>query len=358
MVRQATATAVSASISTPVCPLILTLARTISPGRRWSGSMSTAICEMASGWQSGISSWVFFAAMMPAMRAAPSTSPFLALPLRTRSSVDMAIATRPSATATRSVAALAETSTMRASPPLARWVNLGVRAKGSPRRAEVALVVGKQRARRRRNIRLPHQALADQEGRNADRGERLEIGGAGNSALADGDAVARDFWRQQAAGRQRGVERLEVAVVDADQPRAPPQRALKFALIVDFEQHVHAVVEGRVLEVGRDLVVDRRHDDQDAVGAPRARLDHLVDVIHEILAQHRQAGGRARRHQVLGGALERGVIGQHREAGGAARRIGACMRRRVEVGADEALGRARLLDLGDQRIVAGGAPSL
>ena len=34
---------------------------------------------MARGWQSGISSCVFLAAMMPAMRAVASTSPFLAV---------------------------------------------------------------------------------------------------------------------------------------------------------------------------------------------------------------------------------------------------------------------------------------
>ena len=86
--------------------------------------MSTAILESASGWQSGISSCVRFAAMMPAMRAAPSTSPFLALPSSTRSSVFAVITTRPSATATRSVAAFADTSTMRASPPLAEMGEL------------------------------------------------------------------------------------------------------------------------------------------------------------------------------------------------------------------------------------------
>ena len=40
-----------------------------------------------SGWQSGISSWVRFAAMMPASRAVPSTSPFLASPWRISASV-------------------------------------------------------------------------------------------------------------------------------------------------------------------------------------------------------------------------------------------------------------------------------
>ena len=52
-------------------------------------------------------------------------------------------------------------------------------------------------------------------------------------------------------------------------------------------------------------------------------------------------------------ALERRRVGQHREAGGAARLVGARERRRIEIGADQALRRARLLDLGDQRVVAG-----
>ena len=48
-------------------------------------------------------------------------------------------------------------------------------------------------------------------------------------------------------------------------------------------------------------------------------------------------------------ALKGGPVGQDREAGGAARLIGARKRRRIEVGADQALGRARLLDLGNER---------
>ena len=76
------------------------------------------------------------------------------------------------------------------------------------------------------------------------------------------------------------------------EPRAPAQRALELPLVVDLEQHVHAERDRGVLEVLRQAVVDRRHDDQDAVGAPGARLDHLIGVVHEILAQHRQRRSR------------------------------------------------------------------
>src|SRR6476659_1944395 len=148
--------------------------------------MSSSTRESASGWHSGISSCVLFAAMMPAMRAAPSTSPFLASPLSTSSSVVALITTRPSATAIRSVAAFSDTSTMRASPRRPIWVNFAIallgRLHGSTR---------EQRLGRGSNVLLPHQAFADQEGRHADLFEARQIGRGEQPALADDDPVRR-----------------------------------------------------------------------------------------------------------------------------------------------------------------------
>jgi hypothetical protein len=121
---------------------------------------------------------------------------------------------------------------------------------------------------------------------------------------------------------------------------------------VDFDQHVHAVRDGRILDLLRGGVVERGHDDQDAVGAMGAGFRHLVGVEHEILAQHWQAGCRARRHHEIEMALERGRIGQHRQARRAAGLVGLGQRRRVEIGANESLGRRGLFHLGNQRIVA------
>src|SRR3954466_15001207 len=173
MVRQATDTAVSASISTPVGPVTLTVARTMQPGSFLSGVMSIVTLGSASGEHRGVSSEVRLAAMMPAMRAAPSTSPFLALPETIRSSVALAMTTRPSATAVRSVAALAETSTIRASPDASIWVRaepplealsleaLSAIGLASPSGAR-AIGACQQCAGRRGYIGLPHQAFADQ----------------------------------------------------------------------------------------------------------------------------------------------------------------------------------------------------
>src|SRR5215470_375505 len=350
MVRQATETAVSASISTPVCPVTLAVARTMRPGKASSGSMSTAILESASGWQSGMSSCVFLPAMMPAMRAAPSTSPFLASPLSTRSSVAGVITTRPSAMAMRSVAGFADTSTMRASPLWPRWVSLP--ATGLLRCAREPLRAAEQGTRRSLDIGLAHQAFADQESAHADARKCIEIGGGEDSALRHRDALGGNSRCQPLGGRKRGLEGAQITVVDADKPRAQLERALELGLVVHLEQHIHAMSERGCLQLLRQHIGDARHDDQDAVGAPGARLRHLIRVVHEILAQRRQLGGGAHGGEIVGLALERRRIGEHRETRCTARRIGARQRRRIEVGANEALRGARLLDLRNQSVAA------
>src|SRR5690606_15883196 len=85
-----------------------------------------------------------------------------------------------------------------------------------------------------------------------------------------------------------------------------------------------------------------------------ARLVHLVRVDDEVLAQHRQRTGSARLAQVAVAALEEIDVGEHRQAGGAAGLVAAGDRGGVEIGPDQPLGRARLLDLGDDRRLATG----
>src|SRR5690349_7221918 len=151
--------------------------------------------------------------MMPAMRAAPSTSPFLALPERTRASVFFDMATRPCAVATRSVAGLADTSTMRASPPAEMWVSLrvmlcpivGTSADSLRGRRRARSIARQQCLGGRRHIGLPHQAFADQERADAELGEAGEIGRGKNATLADQHTVARRARGEALARRQGGL---------------------------------------------------------------------------------------------------------------------------------------------------------
>src|SRR5262245_6678223 len=129
--------------------------------------------------------------MMPAMRAVPSTSPFLASPAKIMSSVAGSIVTTPSATAVRSVSALPPTSTMCASPAEPMWV----------RRRALAMATGcgrfrldaEQGARRGLDIRLAHQALADEERRDARVAEPQAVVMREDAALRDEEPVERNL---------------------------------------------------------------------------------------------------------------------------------------------------------------------
>src|SRR5574343_373728 len=123
MVSSPTCTAVRASISTPVGPTVCTVARHVTELATSSSSNSTATLDRASGWHSGMRSEVRLAPWMAAMRATPSTSPLPARPSAIRASVLGSITMRPCATATRTVAGLADTSTMWAWPWGSKWVN-------------------------------------------------------------------------------------------------------------------------------------------------------------------------------------------------------------------------------------------
>src|SRR5829696_3517295 len=337
MVRQATETAVSASISTPVCPATFTSAVTLTPGSASSMAQSTITLDSSSGWQSGMSSWVRFAAKMPASRAVPSTSPFLASPSRMRRTVSGVVTTAPSARATRAVTSFSETSTILAAPVRSTWVRSGTASpEQKPPRG-----VG--------HIGLAHQALADEERADANRREPLHVRMAEDAALSDDDAIGGHARRKLFGDGKRSLEGAKIPVVDADELGAEKQRAIELARVVHLGQHVHAEPLRGIGQAARLVIGDARHDDEDAVGAPGPRLVDLVGFEQEILAQRRQARGFAGKPQIFGPALEGRPVGQHREAGRAALGIGAGERRGIEIGADEALRRACLLDLRDER---------
>src|SRR5690348_2642602 len=122
-VRQATDTAVSASISTPVTPLARTSDATRNPGSSLSMSIATSTLVSGSGWHSGMSSAVRLAAMTPASSAVLITDPFGVVPARTCAIVSVVHFTKPAAVAVRAVTSLSDTSTMRARPVSSMWLS-------------------------------------------------------------------------------------------------------------------------------------------------------------------------------------------------------------------------------------------
>ena len=114
MVSAAIETAVSASISTPVRSAIFTVAKIATPSS--TTLISTFTLEIAIGWQSGINSGVFFAPIIPAIRAVEITSPLGVVPETISPRTSLVNKTFPEAVAVRTVSARSDTSTIWASP--------------------------------------------------------------------------------------------------------------------------------------------------------------------------------------------------------------------------------------------------
>eukprot|EP00965_Chrysotila_dentata_P252241 6210564-Pleurochrysis_carterae.AAC.1 len=89
-----TLAAVIASISTPVPPAQLAVEKITTALVSGFNSKSTLTCERRSGWQSGMSSEVRFAASMPATRETASTSPLVVWPCARARTVAVAVAER------------------------------------------------------------------------------------------------------------------------------------------------------------------------------------------------------------------------------------------------------------------------
>ena len=85
---------------------------------------STLTFVRGSGWHSGMSSLVRLVAMMPAMRATPSTSPFFTVPLCTAAKASAFMVIMPWAVASRVVTGFALTSTITALPAASKCVRL------------------------------------------------------------------------------------------------------------------------------------------------------------------------------------------------------------------------------------------
>ena len=110
-----------ASISTPVLPIVWTVASMETSPAAVSQEKRISIPVSSRGWHIGIRSPVFFAAMIPAIRATAKTSPLGIPPSWISAAVSGRIRTVPRATALRSVGDLAVTSTIRARPFSSRW---------------------------------------------------------------------------------------------------------------------------------------------------------------------------------------------------------------------------------------------
>ena len=69
-----------------------------------------------------------------------------------------------------------------------------------------------------------------------------QIGRGVQPALRHHDPLARDPGCQSFADGEGGLEGVEVAVVDADEPRPEAKRAFELIFLMNFNQNVHPIV--------------------------------------------------------------------------------------------------------------------
>jgi len=116
--------------------------------------------------------------------------------------------------------------------------------------------------------------------------EAREIITREDAALADHDPVLRDERRKIARSSRASSRRSSDAIVDPDHAR------LSFSARAARPSSCTSMSASRRSDAAsssaRRLGSYRRHDDQDAIRAPGARLGHLIRLEHEVLAQRGQ----------------------------------------------------------------------
>src|SRR6266571_2316383 len=258
MVRAATATACSASISAPVWAWVRTRASIRNPSRRdW---RSTSTWVRGRGWHRGMASAVRLAARMPARRATSATPPFSSFPDRTRRMAAAEMRIRPRATASRAVTAFPVTSTMRARPWRSRWLRAGrgeraalaLRGRSALDRSAIPLEEIAEEDRGGPLAGLGREAIGFEDDQRVGSGVGHEIGGAQGGQGPRHHAPPLEAHAGGKVGLAAGavLERLEQLDLD----RGPGDRLRS----LHAEQgRAHEQVEG---DLGRDRVAGEAED--------------------------------------------------------------------------------------------------
>ena len=100
---------------------------------------------------------------------------------------------------------------------------------------------------------------------------------------------------------------MQVAVVDAYQPRADFLGERELARIVRLDQRRHPKLTRERRDRSQLPLFQHRGDQQNAIGAGRARFVNLVRLEDEVFAQQRNIHGGADSAQIVERALEMDV---------------------------------------------------
>src|SRR5262249_40866039 len=140
---------------------------------------------------------------------------------------------------------------------------------------------------------------------------------------------------------------LEIPVIDADKSRARLERCFQLLCRVHFDQSVEAKLLGLGAEFLQLLPLEQGYDQKNRVGSEAARLDQVIAVEREILAQQRKRSRVLDRRKVVEAALKIFLLGQDGKRARAAGREVARDLDGLEIAADQSLRRRGALHLRD-----------
>src|SRR6266849_3339266 len=147
-------------------------------------------------------------------------------------------------------------------------------------------------------IALAQQALAYKKRARTCGIEPANVGGRFDPALRD-DECATGIIAQQFLGyRDIGLERMKVAVVDPDEFRATSLRERELCRIMHLDERRHTKLMRKRCERAQISLGGHGGDQQNTVGAGRARLVYLVRVEDKVLAQQRDVDRGTNRAQI------------------------------------------------------------
>ena len=194
---------------------------------------------------------------------------------------------------------------------------------------------------------MPDQRLADQDRVGARIGHAARVRGREDARLGHLDGVGGEQSGHTREARDIDAQVAQVAVVHADELRADVDRAPGLVGGVHLDQRRQSQTQGQGVQGGQGRIVQGRHDEQDEVGARRARLPDLVGLDDEVLAEHRDPHRGPDGGQVLQRTPEPAPLGEHGDGGRPAGLVLESQRGWILDGRERALAGARALHLGD-----------
>src|SRR5258708_4430698 len=192
-----------------------------------------------------------------------------------------------------------------------------------------------------------HQVLTDEKRIETGFLELLQVVVGAEAGFADGDAIFWDASDQFERSLDADVERLQVAVVDADDAAANGESAAEFLGRVNFHERLHSKFAAEGDEVAKLRVAQHSGHEQEAVRIVRASFPDLPGIEDKILAEYGKIHGFSGVAEIFQRAAKKFRFGEDGERHGARGFECGGQPGRIELLAQNALGRGSGLELGE-----------